>query len=99
MFLRAFTFKTEENLSDKLFERMCHMFSELNLESFKVTNSHAQFLAAFKPVPYDCCINSCCCFVGPRKDDQECSYCNEPRYIAQQKPRKRFTYIPLIPRF
>ena len=53
----AFTFKTEENLSDNSFERMRHMFSELNLESFKVTNSHAQFLAAFKPESYDCCIN------------------------------------------
>lgn len=98
MFLCAFTFKTEENLSDKSFERLRHTFPNLSLESFKVTRSRAQFLASFKPLPYDCCINSCCCFVGPRKDDQECPYCNEPRFNAQQKPRKRFTYIPLIPR-
>ena len=98
MFLRAFTFKTEENLSDKSFERLRHTFPNLSLESFKVTRSRAQFLAPFKPLPYDCCINSCCCFVGPRKDDQECPYCNEPRFNTQQKPRKRFTYIPLIPR-
>lgn len=86
-FLRAFTFKTEENLSDKSFERLRQTFPELKLESFKITKSRAQFLATFKPVPYDCCINSCCCFVGPRKDDQECSHCNEPRFNPQGKPR------------
>lgn len=98
MFLRAFAFKTEENLSDKSYERLRHTFAELNLASFKVTRSRAQFLASFKPIPYDCCINSCCCFVGPRKDDQECPYCSEARFNGQGKPRKRFTYIPLIPR-
>ena len=61
--LQVFTFKTEENLSDKTFERMRHTFPKLNLDSFKTTRSRAHFLASFKPVPYDCCINSCCCFV------------------------------------
>ena len=37
--LRAFTFKTEENLSDKTFERMRHTFPKLNLDSFKTTRS------------------------------------------------------------
>ena len=97
-FLRAFTFKMEENLSEKSFERLRQTFSELRLESFKVTKSRAKFLASFKPTSYDCCHNSCCCFVGPRKDDQECAHCNEPRFNTQGKPRKRFTYIPLIPR-
>ena len=87
-FLCAFTFKTEENLSDKSFERLHNMFTELSLESFKVTRSRTQFLALFKPVAYDCCINSCCCFVGPRKDDQECPYCSEPWFNAQWKPHK-----------
>ena len=32
MFLHAFTFKTEENLSDKTFEQLRHTFTELNLE-------------------------------------------------------------------
>ena len=98
MFFHAFTFKTEENLSDKTFERLCHTFTELNLKSFKVTRTRAQFLASFKPVLYDCCINSCCCFVGPRKNEQECFHCNESHFNAQGKPHKRFTYIPLIPR-
>ena len=97
-FLRAFTFKSEENLSEKSFECLRYMFSDLSLQSFKVTRSRAEFLASFKPIAYDCCVNSCLCFVGPRKDDQECHYCNEPRFNDQQKPRKRFTYIPLIPR-
>ena len=87
-------------MSDKSFERLRHTFPNLNLESFKVTRSRAQFIASFKPVSYDCCINSCCCFVGPCTDDQECPYCHEARFNTQGKPRKQFTYrdIPLIPR-
>ena len=42
--LRAFTFKTEENLSDRTFERMRHTFPKLNLDSFKITRSRAHFL-------------------------------------------------------
>ena len=97
MFLRAFTFKTEENLSDKSFERLHQTFPELNLESFKVTKSHTQFLTSFKPVLCDYCINSCCFFIGPCKDDQECSYYHEARFNTQGKPHKWFTYIPVIP--
>ena len=44
--LRAFTFKTEENLSDKTFERMRHTFPKLSLDSFKITRSRAHFLAS-----------------------------------------------------
>ena len=98
MFLWAFAFKTEENLLDKSFEHLHQTFPELNLESFKVTKLHVQFLTSFKPVLYDCCINSCCYFIGPHKDDQECSYCLEARFNTQGKPHKWSTYIPLIPR-
>jgi hypothetical protein len=60
--------------------------------------SRINFLAGFKPQIYDCCVNSCLCFVGPHQDLTECLYCHEPCLRANGKPRKKFTYIPIIPR-
>lgn len=51
-------------------------------------------------VPYDCCIQSCCIYVGDFKDLQECPHCGEPPYDGRtpRKPRQTFLYIPVIPR-
>jgi hypothetical protein len=54
-------------------------------------------LAGIQPEFYDCCPNSCCCYSGPHEHLRQCPYCNEPQYRADGKPRKKFTYIPLIP--
>ena len=54
------------------------------------------FLVGIKPEFYDCCLNSCCCYTGPHEDLQECPYCHEPQFRTDGKPRKKFTYIPLI---
>ncbi|KAJ7719555.1 hypothetical protein DFH07DRAFT_698861, partial [Mycena maculata] len=61
------------------------------------TKARVEFLAEFKPVPYDCCPNSCCCYVGPHAEDTTCPYCNEPRFKSNGKSRKTFTYVALIP--
>ncbi|EGO01391.1 hypothetical protein SERLA73DRAFT_42604, partial [Serpula lacrymans var. lacrymans S7.3] len=45
----------------------------------------------------DCCVNSCCCFVGPNSSLDKCPHCNTSRYLEGQQ-RKHFIYIPLIPR-
>lgn len=95
--LRSFTLKVEDHLSDRTYERIRHTFPNSNIGSFKSTKSRVEFLAAFKPVPYDCCINSCCCFVGPHEKAETCPFCHEPR-LKDGRPRKRFTYIPIIPR-
>ncbi|PPR00475.1 hypothetical protein CVT26_009682 [Gymnopilus dilepis] len=97
-YLRAFSFKVDENLADKTFERMRHFFPELNFESLKTTKSRVEFLAAFRPALYDCCVNSCLCYLGSHKDERACHYCKEPRFNADGRPRKRYLYIPLIPR-
>lgn len=54
-------------------------------------------LSGVKATPNDCCINSCLNYYGPYSDLDKCPYCNEPRYDTQNKPRKQFHYIPLIP--
>ena len=56
-------------------------------------------LSGLKPVAYDCCVNSCCCFTGSYDSDESCKFCNEPRYLADGKTaRKKYRYSPLIPR-
>lgn len=72
--------------------------SEPPLPKINSLRSWVAFLAGIKPEFYDCCSNSCCCYVGPYEDLRTCPYCNEARFRADGKPRKRFTYIPLIPR-
>ena len=55
---------------------------------------------------FDCCIKSCMAYTGKNTDQAvtHCSICKEPRFHTQQslgndlKARKRFIYIPLIPR-
>ncbi|KAJ7236802.1 hypothetical protein C8J57DRAFT_1000071, partial [Mycena rebaudengoi] len=96
--LRAFALKTDEHLTNATFEKLAYAFPSANIATWKVTKSRVEFLAAFRPVSYDCCLNSCCCYVGPHADDQTCPYCKEPRFKADGKARKTFTYVPLIPR-
>lgn len=91
-------------MTDETFSKLQRAFPNDTWSTWKVTKARAEFLAAFKPVPYDCCINTCCCYVGPHAKLEQCPYCKEPRYRpnpdpdAPKRPRKRFTYVPLIPR-
>ena len=89
-FLRQFAFKVDTHITNAAFDKLKYVFPGAGVSSLKVTKACAAFLAAFKPVPYHCCINSCCCFVGPHKDRQKCPYCNEPHYNNSGKPRKQF---------
>ncbi|KAJ7108095.1 hypothetical protein C8R44DRAFT_744057 [Mycena epipterygia] len=94
---RAFAFKVRTNLTDRGFKMAPFAFpQEPPLPSLDGIRSRVNVLTGFKPQIYDCCVNSCLCFVGPHKDLTACSYCHEPRLHANGKPRKKFTYIPII---
>ncbi|KAG5219894.1 transposase domain-containing protein [Salix suchowensis] len=80
------------------YERLSSVFPGVEIPSYKVAASRVAFLSEFQPTPYDCCINSCCCYVASYTELTECPYCKEPRYSADKRPRKRFNYIPIIPR-
>jgi Transposase family tnp2. len=97
-FLRHFALKVESHMTDDTFAKLPFAFPEAQISSFKLTKARAEFLAAFRPVPYDCCINSCCCYAGPHAAVTTCPHCQEPRFNAKGGPRKRFNYVPLIPR-
>ncbi|KAF7347089.1 hypothetical protein MVEN_01462900 [Mycena venus] len=96
---RAFSFKVRSNLTDKAFKMTPFAFPQNPpLPALDGIRSRVNFLAGFKPQIYDCCVNSCLCFVGRHENLTKCHYCNEPRWRANGKARKKFTYIPIIPR-
>jgi hypothetical protein len=100
--LRAYTFKVDEHLTDEAFAKIPSAFPKESVPTVKICRTRLQVLSGFKPVPYDCCINSCCCFTGEHKDCTKCPYCGQDRYITdrkgKRKPRKIFHYLPFIPR-
>ncbi|KAF7350068.1 hypothetical protein MVEN_01308700 [Mycena venus] len=96
---RAFSFKVRSNLTDKAFKMTPFAFPQNPpLPALDGICSRVNFLSGFKPQIYDCCVNSCLCFVGRHENLTKCHYCNEPRWRANGKARKKFTYIPIIPR-
>ena len=96
---RAFAFKVQSYTSDKTFEKIPYAFpSNPPLPKLDSLRSRITFLAGFKPETYHCCPNSCCCYSGPHVDLSDCPYCGEARLRSDGKPRKIFTYLPLIPR-
>ncbi|KII93392.1 hypothetical protein PLICRDRAFT_66645, partial [Plicaturopsis crispa FD-325 SS-3] len=96
--LRTFAFKTESHMTNATFNKLPYVFPTADVASIKATKARAASLAALKPVRYDCCPNSCCCYTGPHADETQCPYCKEPRYNHDGFPRKKFTYVPFTPR-
>ena len=74
------------------------VFDGVAFESEADVDARAMFLSGLEPQQYDCCVESCCCFVGPHEQLDACPYCGERRLNADGKPRKQFTYVPIIPR-
>ncbi|TFK58439.1 hypothetical protein BDN72DRAFT_906735 [Pluteus cervinus] len=66
--------------------------------SFDQCKRRIETLSGVVPIQHDMCINTCMAFTGPHKDDNTCSFCGESRYEGiAQKPRRRFTTIPIGP--
>jgi hypothetical protein len=72
--------------------------SSLRLPNWGETKSRTAFLSGLDPILYNCCPNSCCCYVVPYAELDRCPYCNTSRYNSERRPQKVFVYIPLIPR-
>ncbi|KAF6753356.1 hypothetical protein DFP72DRAFT_814138, partial [Ephemerocybe angulata] len=96
--LRAYSLKLDNNLTDATFRQLPQAFPKHNIASLKVTRKRVEFLAKFRPQPFDCCINSCLCYTGAYEKADKCRFCKELRYNASGKARKRFNYIPLTAR-
>ncbi|KAJ3901953.1 hypothetical protein F5879DRAFT_806327, partial [Lentinula edodes] len=97
--LRHFALKVETHMSNDTFAALAATFPNDPPASWKVTKKRAEWLARLRPVIYECCINSCVCYMGPHADKKQCPHCKEFRYRPDGKtPRKWFTYVPIIPR-
>lgn len=96
-FLRHFALKVDSHMTRATFEKLQYTFPEATIASLKATQARAAFLAAYKPAVYHCCKDLCCTFVGPHADLTECPYCKQPRFDAQGKPHKQYTYSPITP--
>ena len=98
LILRAFALKIRDHLKDETFETLPLVFQNYTLPSWKETRSQIAFLSGLHPTVYDCCPNSCCCFIGPHTLLDKCPYCNAARYSVGRRARKSFVYVPLAPR-
>jgi hypothetical protein len=69
-----------------------------HLPSWKAAQTQLLKISGLKPILYDCCVNSCCCYTGPHSNKTECPYCGEACFNSKHQSRWRFSYLPLIPR-
>ncbi|KAJ8596411.1 hypothetical protein M405DRAFT_726370, partial [Rhizopogon salebrosus TDB-379] len=96
--LRAFAFKIKSHITEANFNMLHFAFPSANVPSLKMAKSRVAFLSGLEPEHYDCCMNSCYCFIGPNKTLAVCPHCNVPCYRSDGQPNKQFTYVPVIPR-
>ena len=79
-YLRHYALKAETQMTNDTFSKLTFAFPESTVASWKITKAWAEFLATPRPAAYDCCISSCCCFVGPNRNLTYCAYCHEPHF-------------------
>ncbi|CAE6417428.1 unnamed protein product, partial [Rhizoctonia solani] len=71
--------------------------AELKIPSEFVAWRRLRILSDLESRSYDCCVNSCVCFLGRYRNLTSCPYCKEARLNSAGSPRRRFRYSPLIP--
>ncbi|KAI0662143.1 hypothetical protein C8Q70DRAFT_909352, partial [Cubamyces menziesii] len=97
--IRAFRLRFIANIPRSAYDQMRHSFRHrLHLRSDWAILYRVARLSGVQPVWYDCCPNSCLCYLGDFQDAQVCPDCKEPRYSAAGQVRRHFCYIPFIPR-
>ena len=96
-YLRHYALKVETQMTNDTFSKLAFAFPESMVTFWKFTKAWVEFLVTFRPVAYNCCITSCCCFVALNSDLTHCPYCHEPRFNSKGQARWQFTYAPLTP--
>lgn len=99
--IRAFNYFVTQGTTREAYEALRTAFPELaDISSLYLAQKTVAQLSGLSPKYIDCCVNSCCCYAGKYKALDRCPFsdCNEPRYDENNKPRKRFQYLPIIPR-
>lgn len=85
-------------MPERAFAKLPFVFPESDVPSWKACQQRAAHISNFEPQVYDCCSNSCCCYVGVHADATQCPYCGVSCLDSTGKPCQQFVYIPVIPR-
>ncbi|KAG9081357.1 hypothetical protein FRC06_005622, partial [Ceratobasidium sp. 370] len=79
---------------DKLHHSIC---APVALPSKVIAWHWLRILVGLETLTYDCCINSCLCYLGKYKDLVSCPFCKEPRLNSAGITCWTYHYSPLIP--
>ncbi|CEL55918.1 hypothetical protein RSOLAG1IB_01930 [Rhizoctonia solani AG-1 IB] len=71
--------------------------SSLKIPSEFIAWRRLRILSDLETRTYDCCVNSCVCFLGKYRNLRSCPFCKEARFNLANAPRRLFRYSPLIP--
>jgi Transposase family tnp2 len=98
--LRLLTWKLNHNVTDNAFTELLPLVipdpsRRLSLYSIKKL---ATKISEVETVAMHCCVRSCVAFTGPHANLTACPYCNEPRFISSNRPRRTYNIMPIIPR-
>ena len=99
--IRAFNYFVMQGTTREAYEALRFAFPQLeDISSIYLAQKTVARLSGLSPKYVDCCVNSCCCYTGKYKILERCPFpdCNEPRYDKDERPRKRFQYLPITPR-
>jgi hypothetical protein len=90
--------KVKDNVSVSMFDRIRIAAGKPNSATLAESRSRLKILSRFDPVRFACCENSCVCFTGPYMDLDKCPECQATRLDQFGRPKRIFSYMPLIPR-
>ncbi|KAM5539423.1 hypothetical protein V8D89_006875, partial [Ganoderma adspersum] len=96
--LQVFAYKVTDHVLSQSFAKLPLVFPGSNLGTWQDVQARISKLSGFEPQVYNCCINSCCCFVCLHTSLTACLYCTTSRLNSKGRPRQVFIYLPLIPR-
>ncbi|KAJ4473974.1 hypothetical protein C8J55DRAFT_375496, partial [Lentinula edodes] len=97
--IKMFKLKMKHGLTRETMRDFQYLYRDkFNIDSEWKTLRRMSDLSQIEPAWYDCCIRSCMAFTGKHSKLQQCLHCHEDRYDAYGKYRRRFGYLPVIPR-
>ncbi|KAG9018790.1 hypothetical protein FRB90_009638 [Tulasnella sp. 427] len=95
--VKAFKLQMETNLGANGYQKFRNTFETLELPALSTLRQEMAYLCGLEPQLFDCCKNSCMCFVGPYASLQACTYCSQNRFQPDGQPFNQFHYVPIIP--
>ena len=99
--IRAFNYFITQGTTREAYEALRSAFPELeDMSSIYLAQKTVAKLSGLNPKYVDCCVNSCCCYTGKYEMLDRCPFpdCNKPRHDETGQPKKKFQYLPIIPR-